>query len=177
MKKEILAKIAVNKKLLKVAHNIANSDGLGDDLFQHLFEVLLNYPDEKIIEAYEQNALDYLAIKIMSNSYHSRTSPFARQYRHNHNDYRSEEVATKVIEERACDDDENRIELEKKHQVIDNFLSQQLNQKNFYRLTLFKMWHNGDTYREIARKTNIPMRSIGTAIQGTIKELKAKCNI
>lgn len=161
-KVEIINCLAKNDRLKRVAHNIAGGKGLGDDLYQHLFLVLLEYDEAKIIRAQENKYIEYTCIKIMANSYNSKSSPFAHQYRQHLNDVELT-FDIEYIEDEPIPD---------KKEPIEQFLEQPINTTNFYHLTLLKRWAKGESYKTLAKKTKIPQRSIEHAVRKGINEIK-----
>lgn len=174
-KEEIINQLAHNPKIKKIAQNIAGAKGLGDDLYQYLFLTLCEMPEEKIQSAHEKKFIDFLAIKIMQNSYHSFTSPFAIQYRQHIIDAEIEINTFHVCPDKEAETIEALNLHEVKVKPVEDYLNQEINQDNFYKLTLLREWAGGSSYRKIAARTKIPMRSIAHAIQTAIKEIKEKC--
>ena len=171
-KKDIIENLAHDKKIRKIAQNIAGAKGLGDDLYQYLFLTLLEKPEAKIIEAHEKKYLDFLCITIMQNSYHSFSSPFAVQYRQHIGDSDVLEIELHTspdIEEatlKRLNDYEELIE------PLEAYLHQPITQDNFFKLILLRDWVNGESYRKIAARTKIPMRSVASAIQQALNEIR-----
>lgn len=163
-KGQIINRLAHNVKIKKAAYNIGGS--YSEDLYQHLFLTLCELPAKKIQDAHKKKYIEFLCIKIMQNSFHSYSSPFAVQFRQ----FGFDESIKQDIED--IDIMEELIENEKLLKPIETYLNQPINQENFYRITLVTMWANGESYRKIAAKTRIPMRSIAAAIQQAIKEIK-----
>lgn len=160
-KAEIIETLSREKRLKEAAQNIAGSKGLGDDLYQHLFLVLLEYEETKIIRAHEKDYIFYTCIKIMRQSYNSKSSPFAVVYRQHANDV---ELCEDLPEINECEED--------KTERIESFLSQPITTDNFYQMTLLRRWAQGESYRVLSRKTKIPQRSIEDAIKRGLKKLR-----
>ena len=51
------------------------------DLVQMVYEVLLNYDEEKLMRIHRRGALHFFIVRIIENLYFSRTSPYYRQIR------------------------------------------------------------------------------------------------
>ena len=167
--------LAHNPKIRKIALNIAGGIRFGEDLYQHLFLTLCEKEDQKIIEAYDKKYLEFLCISIMQNNYHSVTSPFYKINRHNISYDELHEQHAASIPDNESEIFEHLENYELKIKPIEDYINQQVTQDNFYKITLVRQWANGDSYRTIAKKTKIPMKSIAVAIQTALKEIKEKC--
>lgn len=77
-KYEIIEEIARNKTIEEIVRNIAQNpkDDTLNDLSQMLYEDLLNKPDDKIVELYNNNQLQYFLTRMVLNSINSKTSRY-----------------------------------------------------------------------------------------------------
>lgn len=171
-KDEVIKELSENKKLLKIAHNIAGSHGLGMDLYQHLFLTLCEYDETKLLKAQEGNYAPFLCIKIMSNSFHSKSSPFAKIYRQFSFEQEIESVHLSVDPYEESENIKVLLEIDELILPIEQYITQPITQENFYKLTLLRRWADGESYQDISNQTGIPKRSIGVAIKQAINEIK-----
>lgn len=71
----------------KYIENFINKIGKGesqfniDDLCQDIYCDLLNKPEEKIVELWNNEELDYFCYRIICNQIFSKTSPYFKQYK------------------------------------------------------------------------------------------------
>ena len=147
---------------------------MGEDLFQHLFEVLCEIEDEKLIDSYNKKYIKFLAIKIMSNAFHNKYSIFTKQFKRPDLLIFLEEVTYKLIAEDIEKIEGIDSELEDFNSMAD-FLNQEIIQDNFYKVTLLKRWISGESVRKISALTQIPYRTVAKEIQNTLAELKEQC--
>lgn len=174
-KATIISDLSKSDKIRKAAYRIAGSNIIYKDLYQHLFLVLCELPEAKILDAYEKKYIDFLCIKIMQNNYHSLSSNFAVEYKiHTVTDDLRDDMATYNIEHEA-EQMEAMIADNERFCKVHEYLNQPITQHNFFRITLLRMWNDGLSYRKISAKTKIPMKSVALAIQTAIKELKDQC--
>lgn len=165
-KSQILNQLANNAKLKRVAYNIGG-DG-GDDLFQELFITLGTYDETKLLKSYNEKYLEYLCIKIMSDKQHYifRETPQTVAIE---NTTISIDPYEQMETEKAIREYEDLLE------PIDNYIEQPVTQDNFFGLTLLKDWIGGESYREISKRTRIPVDSIAKTVQKEIKKIRQEC--
>lgn len=84
-KYKIIEELAKNKTIETIIKNVVQSqDDTLNDLSQMLYEDLLLKDDEKIIELYNKNQLQYFITRMVINSIHSKTSRYYYLFaRHN----------------------------------------------------------------------------------------------
>jgi hypothetical protein len=80
MKSNILSELFQSKEMAELLQKM-NPDHLRDDLKQELFLVLLETPDEKIIQLHERKELRWYTARIVMNMIASSSSPFHKKYR------------------------------------------------------------------------------------------------
>ena len=168
-KAQIISDLTKHKGLFKLCNKLAWKQGVANDLYQHLFLVLLEYDEAKILKAYNDGYIVRLAGRIVISSMCSNTSPFAKQYQHLANCVELKDTDSIDSEEDQHPDEVRRSE---RTDAILDILEQPVNTDNFYKLTLLKEWAKGNSYAKISQKTKIPYRSIETAIKSCIKEIK-----
>lgn len=169
----IINQLANNKKLKAISTNIAGS--LGEDLWQNLFLILCQMKKSKIISIHKNKSIEFYCINIMSNEYHNKNSLFSKQYRHQVYDSSIESVNLTIDEEKENENINELKSIDTRENPIYKFFAEKVTQENFYKVELLRRWAEGESYRDISRKTNIPMRSIAASIQKTIIELRVQC--
>jgi hypothetical protein len=76
-KYEIIEELALNKTIEEIIHNIAQTkDDTLNDLAQMLYEDLLMKDEEKIVQLYESEQLQYFITRMVLNSINSKTSRY-----------------------------------------------------------------------------------------------------
>ena len=166
MKAQIIEELASNKQLKQLAKRIARGDELGADVYQELFVALCEMKSDKLIKAYNENYIIYLCITIMNRMVHSP--------RHHVNKKlicaelpMLGEWQLDIIED--DEDIEIRAEIEQdeldKNNSVKRYINQRLTQKNFYDVTIFTKWYNGQSYRDIAEETGIPLMSVHESVK------------
>lgn len=82
---EIIEELAKNKAIETIINNVAQSqDDTLKDLAQMLYEDLLMKDDDKIIQLYEDEQLQFFITRMVMNSINSRTSRYYYMFaRHN----------------------------------------------------------------------------------------------
>lgn len=168
-KAQIISDLTKDTSLKRLCNKLAWKQGIANDLYQHLFVVLLEYDEAKILRAYNEGYIVRLAGGIVINSMCSTSSPFAKQYQHLSNCKEINESDSIEDEAEPSEEDKRR---EDRIDLILDVLEQPVTTENFYRLTLLKEWAKGSSYRQISNKTKIPRRSIETAIIACIKEIR-----
>ena len=79
---EIIDKIASTRYVEQLVKNICHSSAPElDDLSQMIYEVLLTYDEQKIVELYENKQLGFFIVRIIKNQYFSNSSPFYQDLR------------------------------------------------------------------------------------------------
>lgn len=84
-KYKIIEELAINKTIETIIQNVVQSeDDTLNDLSQMLYEDLLMKDDDKIIQLYEDNQLQYFITRMVLNSINSKTSRYYYLFaRHN----------------------------------------------------------------------------------------------
>ena len=95
-KKQIIEALYRDKQFKKVCQNIA-PPSLCEDLFHETIMVFLEMDEEKVIKASLEGYLKWLFIRIASNSFNSKTSPFYHKYHHNDDRYDLSEAKIKEV--------------------------------------------------------------------------------
>ena len=77
----ILDKLWRSALLNDMVWNITSGHPLKDDLKAELFVILLEMPDQKIINAEQNHWLNYLCVNILVKQWKSKNSPFYKKYK------------------------------------------------------------------------------------------------
>ena len=139
------------------------------DLLHECILTLYELDEQKILDAHKNNYLSYLFYKIVSNSYVSYTSPFAKKYRHFNqttDDFKKIQADIEIENDNYEELFERFIQhLEKD---IDNFEE--------YERELFKLYVQFRDFRKISNLVGIKYGAVRHSILQTIKKLKEKYN-
>lgn len=84
-KYKIIEELAQNRAIETIIQNVVQSDDdTLNDLSQMLYEDLLMKPDDKIVQLYKNNQLQYFITRMVLNSVNSKTSRYYYLFaRHN----------------------------------------------------------------------------------------------
>lgn len=81
-KYEIVEKLAKEKKIEKFIQNTAKTSAPElDDLAQDIYIILLQMEEEKLVNLFNSNELDFWIARVILNQYFSNTSPFYTKYK------------------------------------------------------------------------------------------------
>ena len=83
MKRAYIIEDIANKRYVEqLCKNICHSSAPElDDLAQMIYEILLTYDEQKIVELYQNNQLGFFIVRVIKNQYFSNTSPFHKELR------------------------------------------------------------------------------------------------
>lgn len=81
--REIVEELGKRKIVESLVQNIARSSLTPElkDLCQMVYEIILEYDEEKIIDLWENGQMGFFIVRVIMNQYRSRTSPFYWLYR------------------------------------------------------------------------------------------------
>lgn len=81
----IIEQLAKEKKVEELVRNIVKGDKAPEiqDLIQYIYEELLTYDPQKIVNLYDKNQLIYFIVRMITNNYNSTSSRFYYTYRKN----------------------------------------------------------------------------------------------
>lgn len=101
---EIIEEIAKGKMVEAMVRNIAHKELNADlsDLCQMVYLILLEYDEEKIVDLWENNQMQFFIARIIINQYKSYKSPFHttfRKFRHMINEAISTECPNESVDE------------------------------------------------------------------------------
>lgn len=139
-----------------------------DDFRQHLWLILLELPDDKVVDAWNGNWFKYLYVRIITNQIKSNTSPWHVGYRKH--DLPLLDEYNYMSEEDAFEKDKE-IYLELMGKGINKFLNQNPCYKRDFELLKMK-YIDGHNYREISEMTMIPLGSVYKYVQTALMLLE-----
>lgn len=140
-----------------------------NDLKSYIYLVLLEYDNYTLNRAYHNGYLVKMIYKIINNSL-SSTSPFSKMM---NTGLPTSMFKTGILyleaeqEEYDYDDDK---EYSDKIDKVNNIL----NDTHYYYSTLFRLYSEGYSYKQIEQMTGIKYQSVRQAIVKTIEEIKKK---
>ena len=88
--------------LKKECYKLSSDKMLMDDFLQEMLLVILEYPNDKMIEAYNKGQHQFLIKRIINNNWNSSTSPFYKKYRK----YNDLEIIDDLLEDLTDNDEE-----------------------------------------------------------------------
>jgi hypothetical protein len=139
------------------------------DLLHECILTLYELDEQKIIDAHNKNYLSFLFYKIVTNSYISYTSPFAKKYRHFNQTTDDFKKIQADIE----------IESDNYEELFERFIQHlETDIENFeeYERELFKLYVQFRDFRKISNLVGIKYGAVRHSILQTIKKLKEKHN-
>ena len=71
--------ITTNNKWKGLCYKIAPA--LGADLYQEFILIVLEYPQDKLMDVWQNKKFDFWALRTIRNMYNSSTSPFYKKYK------------------------------------------------------------------------------------------------
>lgn len=82
-KQQIVSDLAKEKRVETMVAKIAHSALTDDlqDLCQMVYLIMLEYEDDKILDLYEHNQMQFFIARIILNQFHSSSSPFHTTFR------------------------------------------------------------------------------------------------
>jgi hypothetical protein len=165
---DILTELFKSPLLDDIIINITGGNILKEDLKSELFLILMEMPEVKIIEAYNNRWLNYLCINILTKQWRSNTSPFYKNFKR---ESKNEEI-------KDIEDDDIKIDYEAFNKIIKAievlpFVERELF-KMRYKLDRYDKWF-GDlrdenckkeiySYKKIEKKLQLETKSHGKPI-------------
>jgi len=164
-KNNIIAELYQSKE---IAAMLSKHDGGGgnDDLKSELFLALLNYPDEKIIEAHKRNELLFITTGIVQRMLFQKGSKFHRQFRQTVYEY----------SEATLRNPDDKTELEYKQRKEDGLHKMQeciQTDLDFCEQVAVQAYLREGTKGMAVKKTGLPERSFRLILNNGIKKIKS----
>lgn len=146
-----------NDKDIADAINKMHPEELRDDLRQEMFMVILEMPEQKLKEKYDEGSLKWYLIRTMLNMIKSDRSGFYMKFRRC-----NEELTDKHDKPDISTHDEL---LDKVNEIVDTV--------HWYEREILRLHTDqGKTFRAISKETKIPYRSILETMKNTKHKLK-----
>lgn len=81
MLNKIMTELYVTNQVRDIITNMAVNENDADDLEQEIYQILLEYDEEKIIDMYRKKQLKFFIVGVVQRQYHSTTSPYFKKYK------------------------------------------------------------------------------------------------
>lgn len=155
-------------------------DHLRDDLRQEVITVVLELPEEKLLDLHSQGVLEYFTVRIILNMIKSKTSPFYKKYRvaneqyieheylQTNREYRNREIANACGMKGTDDTVEDR----ETREALEDLALENIDKLYWYDSELLRLYMQLGNYRAIEKKTGIPFISCYKNIQKSIQTLR-----
>lgn len=154
MKEKAAIDLLKDEEMHELAQKLCNCP---DDLIQEVAMVLLEMTDEKWEQINEGGYLRFYVVRTMMTMATSPRSSFSKLYDlHNHN---------KVDHEREDYDWEKEDDL--------SLIETLMEELHWYDREVLKLWLEEGSYRKVAKKVDIPYKSIGNTVKKAIETLRA----
>ena len=154
MKDQAAIDLLADEELYELAEKLCNCP---DDLIQEVAMVILEMTEEKWKQINEGGYLRFYVVRTMMTMATSPRSSFSKLYDlHNHN---------KVDHEREDYDWEKEEDI--------SLIETLMQELHWYDREVLKLWLEEGSYRKVAKKVDIPYKSIGNTVKKTIETLRA----
>jgi hypothetical protein len=169
-KSEILKEVFESKDYADICYRICYKHNLHKDLFQELYLILAEKPEEKIVQLYETGNLTGFIIRTLQNQYQSKDSGFKKKHvgRLDLIDVCTSELReANIVEEQNDKDFEDLfdIELEK---------AEHATKKDWYENNIVKGYLRAGSMHELSRQTGINSKSICWAVKNFKEKVREK---
>lgn len=162
-KNQILADLFVSSDIKKMLAKFDGGAG-NEDLKSELFEALLNYPDEKIIEAHSRNEVMNIAAGIVQRMLFQKGSRFHRTYRRTVYEY-SEAILNEADSNDIERKKQKETNLEKLNACIQNDL-------DFCEQVVIEAYLQEGSKTIVKQQTRLPERSFNHIFNNGVKKIK-----
>ena len=154
MRDQAIIDLLGDQELRELATKICS---IPDDLIQEVALVLMEMSHEKWQQINEGGYLRFYVVRTMMTMATSPRSSFSKLYDlHNHN---------KVDHEREDYDWEKEEDI--------SLIETLMQELHWYDREVLKLWLEEGSYRKVAKKVDIPYKSIGNTVKKTIETLRA----
>lgn len=161
-KNQIIEKLYLSKNLNDCIKKMEPVD-LQDDLKSEVIAIVCEWSEEKIVELYTKNQLEFYVVRVILNQIKSKTSPFYKKHRQSFAELTGEESY-------ECTDLKER----EVKELIQDIAIQQIDELYWYDAEILRMYLELGTFRAIQDKTGIPFISCYVNIKKSLKTLKRK---
>ena len=164
IKNQILADLFVSKDMKSMLSKFDGGAG-NDDLKSELFEALLRYPDEKIIDAHSRNEVMNIAVGIVQRMLFQKGSKFHRTYRRTVYEY-SEAILNEPLDEGV----EQKVQHEKNLAKLNDCIQNEL---DFCERVVIQAYIDEGSKTVVKQKTKLPERSFNQIFSNGVKKIKS----
>lgn len=159
MRNDIISELYQSKEVNELISKIRPVE-LQDDLKQYAFAVLLEKPDQFIIDLHNKKQLRYFLVKIITNSVFTNRSGFMTLHKLSNN------IDVDAISD--IDDMSSNC-----HDLLDN-CNKEIKNIYWYNAELLNLYAIHGSYRKVADITQIPTKSVYNAIKKAKEQIKEK---
>ena len=171
----LIAELAADKEIKDACKKINYS--LHEDIYQDLFVILCQTPEDKLKEMKQSGFLRFWIIRTIMNISSPNDGNYKKKYIPLANDTEAIDQLTEPQEE----DREQILELETKRAEIESLLQryekQGRKQAGWYKVNLLRLYFEVGNYRKLSALTGISTRTICNDVNDFIKELRATAGI
>lgn len=162
-KNQILADLYVSNEMKSLLSKFDGGAG-NDDLKSELFEAMLNYPDEKIIDAHSRNEVMNIAAGIVQRMLFQKGSKFHRTYRKTVYEY-----SEAIINEADTNDIEHKKQKESNLEKLSNCIQKDL---DFCEQVVIEAYLQEGSKTIVKQQTRLPERSFNQIFSNGVKKIK-----
>lgn len=138
-------------------------DHLRDDLKMEIISVVCEWPEEKVIQLHQDNALEFYVVRVILNQVKSKTSPFAKKYRAPVSEIKKEvPLVTEDTEERRM------------REELEDTAMEEIGRLYWYDAEMIRLYLKLGSFRAIEEHTGIPFISCYKNIKKSLGILKKK---
>ena len=153
MRNKAVIDLLADNELRELAERICS---IPDDLIQEAALTLMELPQKKWDDINEGGYLRFYVVRTMINMATSPRSSFSKLYNlHNHD---------KIDHDREEYDQEKEDDL----QLLETLMEE----LHWYDREVLKMWLEEGSYRKVAKKVDIPFKSIGNSVKKSLETLR-----
>jgi len=176
---DIVTSYFTNPEVVAFFKKVANE--WWEELRQDVFLIICEYDEQKIIDMHNKKALKFFIVRIALNQYRSKNSKFYYQNIKNVNlgialaNEDMIESADAILYSNVIYDtqDEPEWEIKEKRMVR---VEDSLENLRFFEREILKLYLQLGTYKNVAKDTGIPIRTIANAVKNSIANIKLEIN-
>lgn len=172
-KEKILSDLTKRADIKQVIRNITKNDVYyGEELYQELFIILCEQPEEKIIQMHCEGWIDHFIIRVLNNSFNSTTSPFYHKVKkgvQNKIDHIDEENGIDHMEELI---DKHSSEVSAQYEAEVALVSEEIEKLYWYDRDIVKLWLKLGTVTAVSKQTGIGTFPLRQTMKSSKEELK-----
>ena len=152
-----------------------------EELRQDVFVIICEYDEQKIIDMHNKKALKFFIVRIALNQYRSKNSKFYYQNIKNVNlgialaNEDMIESADAILYSNVLYDTQEEADWEVKEKMMVK-VEDSLENLRFFEREILKLYLQLGTYKNVAKDTGIPIRTIANAVKNSIANIKTEIN-